>query len=84
VDTATFARKLNRALTRAELPEMSPHRLRHSAATFMAVAGVNPRIAMEALGHSDLSMTMGVYQHVNAAMQREVAEGMETLLTGTD
>jgi hypothetical protein len=35
----------------------------------MAVAGVNLRIAMAAPGHSDLSMTMGIYQHLNAAMQ---------------
>src|SRR5207302_10986059 len=84
VDTATFARKLSQALIRAELPPMSPHRLRHSAATFMAVAGVNPRIAMEALGHSDLAMTMNVYQHVTATMHREVADGMESLLTGTE
>jgi len=82
VDTATFARKLTLALTRADLPPMSPHRLRHSAATFMAVAGVNPRIAMDALGHSDLTMTMAIYQHVTATMQRDVANGMEALLTG--
>lgn len=83
VDTATFARKLSLALTRAGLPSMSPHRLRHSAATFMAVAGVNPRIAMDALGHADLAMTMGIYQHVTATMQRDVANGMEMLLTDT-
>jgi len=75
----TLANALDRTLTRAGLPHYSPHQLRHSAATFMVAANVNPKIAMDVLGHSTVEMTMKRYQHVNASMRRSVSEGMETL-----
>jgi integrase len=83
---STLKSTMDRILTRAEMPHYSPHQLRHSAATFMAAANVNPKIAMDVLGHSTVEMTMKRYQHVTASMRRTVAEGMETLLganTGT-
>ncbi len=83
MDAVTFARKFDLALARAELPHIRVHDLRHTAATFMLAQGIAPRIAMDALGHSNLSMTMGIYQHVTANLRRDVAKGMEDLLTGT-
>jgi integrase len=84
MDFMTFARKFDISLTRAKLPHIRVHDLRHTAATFMLAQGIAPKLAMDVLGHSNLSMTMGTYQHVTAKLRREVAQGMQDLLAGDD
>jgi integrase len=41
------------------------------------------RVVMETLGHSQISLTMNVYSHVIPALQRDAADRMEALLTGS-
>src|SRR6266487_654343 len=57
----------------AGLPTMRFHDLRHSAATILFVAGVNPKVIQELLGHSKISITLEVYSHVLPSMQQEAA-----------
>jgi integrase len=45
------------------VPVMSPHGLRHSAATIALAAGAESRVVMDILGHVDPRM-MAHYQHV--------------------
>ena len=45
-----------------------------------AGAGRAPRVVMETLGHSRISMTMDTYSHVLSALQREAVTSMERLL----
>ena len=42
--------------------------------------GVHPRIVMETLGHSQISLTLNTYSHVQPSMQRQAADQMEELL----
>ena len=56
------------------------HDLRHSAASLLLVQGVQPRVVMELLGHSQISLTMDTYSHVVPAATREAAEKMEAIL----
>lgn len=63
----------------AGLPPMRFHDLRHSAATILFVAGVNPKVIQELLGHSKISITLEVYSHVLPSMQQEVASKMDDL-----
>jgi len=44
------------------------------------VQGVHPRIVMETLGHSQISLTMDTYSHVLPALQQEAARQMDSLL----
>ena len=44
------------------------------------VQGVHPRVVMETLGHSQISLTMNTYSHVLPALQREAADRMEGAL----
>jgi integrase len=56
------------------------HDLRHVCASLMLVQGVHPRVVMETLGHSQMSLTMDTYSHVIPALQREAADRMESVL----
>jgi integrase len=76
----TLARELDKICAKAGLAHVTPHELRHSMASFCAAANINPRLAMGALGHSTLEMTMEHYQHVTDAMRREVADSIGRLL----
>ncbi len=60
-------------LKEAGLPPMRFHDLRHSAATILFVAGVNPKVIQELLGHSTISITLEVYSHVLPSMRQEAA-----------
>jgi len=55
-------------LRRASLPDIRFHDLRHTCATLLATKNVNPKIVQDTLGHASLFMTLGVYSHVQAAM----------------
>lgn len=40
----------------------------------MATQGVSARVAMEILGHSQISTTLNIYTHVAAEAQRDAVE----------
>ncbi len=73
-------RSLNRILTRAHLPLISFHDLRHTAATLALSANVNPKIVSEMLGHSSVAFTLDTYSHVLPTMQTDAAAVMEQVL----
>ncbi|WKX74289.1 site-specific integrase [Streptomyces sp. XD-27] len=77
-------RNLNRSFSRltaaAGLRTIRLHDARHGCATLLTAAGVAPRVLMEILGHSQISMTMDVYTHVAQDTQREAINHMDRLL----
>ena len=79
VDAANLRRSFRRLLTRAELPQVRFHDLRHSCASYLLSQGVQPRVIIELLGHSQISLTMNTYSHVMPALEREAANAMEAL-----
>jgi integrase len=62
--------QLKLLLTKAGLPDIRFHDLRHSAATILLSMDVHPKIVQEILGHSQISMTMDTYSHVLPTMQK--------------
>jgi integrase len=42
--------------------------------------GVAPRVVMETLGHSQISLTLNTYSHVIPALGRAAAEQMDAML----
>ncbi|SFY47193.1 Tyrosine recombinase XerD [Streptomyces sp. F-1] len=56
------------------------HDTRHGTATLLTAAGAAPRVVMEILGHSQISITMDVYTHVVQDTQREAMSHMDRLL----
>ena len=67
-------RHFQRLLEVAGLPRMRFHDLRHAAATVMLTLGVQARVVMETLGHSQISTTMDRYSHVIPELQRDASE----------
>jgi len=76
----TLRLALRRTLTRANLPTIRFHDLRHSAATIMLSRDVHPKMASEMLGHSTIAITLDLYSHVTANMQRQAADAIDAAL----
>lgn len=81
VDARRLLTKFWKVLTDAKLRHIRFHDLRHSCATLLLAQGVHPRIVMDLLGHSQIGLTMNTYSHVIPAMQSEVADRMDEILT---
>jgi integrase len=58
---------------RVGVPQIRLHDLRHTHATLLLRAGVNPKVVSERLGHSSVAFTLDTYAHVVPGMQPEAA-----------
>ena len=67
-------------LRSAGLRRVRLHDLRHTTASLLLSQGVSPRVVMEILGHSQISVTMNTYSHVSPELNRAAAEGMQQAL----
>lgn len=83
LDPRNLSRQFKAALTRAGLPDMRWHDLRHSCASLLLARYVPPRVVMETLGHSQIGLTLNTYSHVIPSLQQDAAALMDGLLTGT-
>jgi integrase len=69
-------------LTSAGVRPARLHDARHTAATLLLQQGVPARVAMEILGHSQISLTLGTYSHVVPELANEAAKRMGEALWG--
>jgi integrase len=83
LDGPNVSRYYHRTLKRIGMPEQRFHDLRHTAASLMLAQGIHPRVVMETLGHSQISLTMNLYSHVIPALQQDAAQRMDALLAGS-
>ena len=79
LEPRNVTRQFKALLSAAKLPDMRLHDLRHSCATLLLVQGVIPRVVMETLGHSQVSLTLNTYSHVLPALQRDAAARINTV-----
>lgn len=77
----SITQHLRRFVQRNRLPNMSPHDLRHTAATLALEAGADLKDVQTLLGHADPSTTLKFYAGVSEEKQRRTVEGIERLLT---
>jgi integrase len=59
------------------------HDARHTAATVMLGLGVPARVAMQILGHSQISLTLGTYSHVMPELSEDAAARVGRELFGS-
>ena len=76
VDPRSDFRQFQKLLTRAGLPSVQLHDLRHTAASLLLAQHVPARVVMEILGHSQIALTMNTYSHVAPEVSREAADRM--------
>jgi integrase len=76
-DGRNVVRMFRQVLRKARLPRMRFHDLRHSCASLLLAQGVSPRVVMETLGHSRISVTMDTYTHVMPTLLRDAADAMD-------
>ena len=73
--------KFNR-IYKDELEDVTPHVARHTFCSNMASAGMAPKVLQYIMGHSDISVTLNVYTHVEAASvtdeYRRITESLNT------
>ena len=74
---------LHRVLKRAGLPRVRFHDLRHTFATLALQTGVDVKTVSGMLGHYSAGFTLDTYAHVTTSAQRQAAEAMEHVLSGS-
>lgn len=62
--------------------KFSYHQLRHTYATILYSAGVDPLTAQHLLGHSDVKTTMSIYTHLDEQKKISSIEKLDNYLTG--
>jgi integrase len=65
-------------LERSEVRKVRFHDLRHTYATLMLLRNVHPKIAQEALGHANISVTLNRYSHFVPSLGKGTAAAMES------
>jgi integrase len=77
-------RAFQRILADAHLRRIRLHDLRHTAASFLLAQGVPARVVMEVLGHSQISVTLNTYSHVDTSLTESTLNGLQTALWPTE
>jgi integrase len=73
-------RSFQSLISKASLRRVRLHDLRHTAASLMLAQGVAPRVVMEILGHSQISITMNTYSHVDPELNRAATDLLQEAL----
>jgi integrase len=76
--------RLHRLQDACEVPRQGMHSLRHCCASLLLAQGISPRVVMEQLGHSQISLTMDTYAHVIPAMLQDAANALDKALGACD
>lgn len=59
---------------KVQMPVVTPHVCRHTYCSNMAKSGMNPKTLQYLMGHSDISVTLNIYTHVNYEDARNEVE----------
>jgi len=77
---STVRARAIRAWEAAGLEPLTPHEMRHTAASYMAAAGLSPKEAQTALGHADIRTTLNVYAKAVPGWETEAAAKLDAYL----
>lgn len=70
-----FMKELHRL--HPDIPELSPHELRHTRATLWIAQGMEPYMVARLLGHSDLKMLTKIYDHISTETLRNALKKVQ-------
>ena len=80
IDPSRDWEEWKRLLAEAEVRDGRLHDARHTAATLLLEQGVDARIVMEILGHSQITLTQNTYQHVMPKVIADATQRVATVL----
>jgi integrase len=83
LNPAKEAEKFGRRITRAGVPPIRWHDLRHSHASHLLKAGVNIKVVSRRLGHASVSFTLDRYGHLMPDDDAAAALSVAALVDGT-
>lgn len=63
-----------------DIPLIRFHDLRHTHATILLKANINPKIVSERLGHADVGTTLNIYSHILPDMQRNAIDELNKIM----
>lgn len=81
IEPSNLRRDFEALIVAAGVPRIRFHDLRHTCASLLFERGVPPRVVMDLLGHSTLSITTDLYAHVMPTTLANAASAMDELLT---
>jgi integrase len=68
---------LNQACERLGIPRLTPHELRHTAASLAIASGADIKVVQQMLGHKSATMTLDQYGHLFGDRLDVVADAMD-------
>jgi integrase len=71
IEPRNFSRSFDRCLAKAQVPRITVHGTRKTCGSLLAALDVHPRVAMQILRHSKISVTMEIYTEVPSAATRD-------------
>lgn len=74
LDFAYFREELKKFLSTHNLKRFSVHSLRHTHASLLFEAGIEPKTISDRLGHSNIQTTLNMYTHLNNKQRSDVAD----------
>ncbi len=72
------------AVRAARLDGLTPHALRHTAASLAIASGANVKVVQRMLGHRSATMTLDLYGHLMPDQLDEVADAMDSARAAAD
>jgi integrase len=79
---AVIRRTMDLLTEAAGVHRITVHGLRHTSATLLLAAGVQPHVVQRRLGHSSINVTLNLYAHVLPSMQQDAACRLGEMLYG--
>jgi integrase len=80
-DPSTVRRRARAAWRRAALSPITLHECRHTFASLMIDAGVNPKALSTFMGHTSIKITFDLYGHLMPGSEAEAAKLLHAYLT---
>jgi integrase len=78
--TSTISKRANEAWREARLRPITLHECRHTFASLMIAAGVNPKALQTFMGHSSITVTLDRYGHLFPGSEGEAAVLLDAYL----
>ena len=79
MDASSVNKRLKQLCIKAGVPQISPHKLRHTAATLILQSSGDIGLAQKLLGHKQISLTANLYSHATVEMLRGGTDALERI-----